>query len=148
MPLVRLSRDRKWAVCARAECGERFAERTTRPLSQDEMNVKLLNAKLLNGFHEIPQVRLTFVPGWVNDEKRRDPNPEWWRLPGGVWTMSRRFRERQAFRRPNRSPYRHRTYRKEAVVFPAVIVCPACNLAQIADEERLGLDWARTHRGA
>lgn len=27
LPLVRLSRDRRWAVCANVDCGERFAER-------------------------------------------------------------------------------------------------------------------------
>jgi hypothetical protein len=62
-------------------------------------------------------------------------------IPGGVWTMSQRVRaktekgEPPAFRRP--SP--RRALSKTAYSYPALVICPACHQAQVADEGVLGL---------
>jgi hypothetical protein len=92
---------------------------------------------------EVPQgedeAGLRFLPGWVN---RRDEDG--W-FAGGVWRMSPRVRDRiskgetTAFRRVNRSRYRDRRLSKLAIGFPALVICPACDLIQILDEEVLDL---------
>jgi hypothetical protein len=141
MPLVRLSRDRRWAVCARLDCGERFAMR-------NEMSA--LNAKAKPpppGFRH-PGAMLDFVPGWTHDDDHEA-------APGGVWTMSRRVRDRMAagkppvFRRPpfheegDHPSRRDRTrpfgLTTNAHAYPAIIICPACGLQQLADEDVLEL---------
>jgi hypothetical protein len=48
LPLARLSKDERWAVCAQVECGERFAKRTTSAVARQPSKAEL-----------------EFLPGWV-----------------------------------------------------------------------------------
>lgn len=116
-PLVRLSRDGQWAVCARVDCGTRFARRVEE------------SSPLKEGLwaRDLPFAMLRFLPGWVNKEAHH--LDDGWMVPGGVWRMSKRFR-----RRPPRQGWR-----KAGYGYPALVICPACHQAQVADEEVLGL---------
>jgi hypothetical protein len=126
LPLVRLSRDRRRAVCANVDCGEPFAERREKPT----------------------RTSLAFLPGWVR------PRGDGWSdagAPGGVWVMSKRVRQRVAAGEPpsyRRHPMpeeagnrRYRPGRLTTVptVYPAIVICPACDLRQEVNEEALGL---------
>jgi hypothetical protein len=126
---VRLSRDGQWAVCANVDCGERFAERREGPA----------------------RTTLAFLPGWVR------PRGEGWSdegVPGGVWVMSQRVRQRVSVGKPpnyrrhprpeetENLPRRARTpgrLRTIPTVYPAIVICPACGLRQEVDEGALGL---------
>lgn len=142
LPLVRLSRDRQWAVCANVDCGERFA----RPL----VHMAERRAVQIAGSDELLEVPLgedqsvlRFLPGWVNKEGRH--LEEGWLVPGGVWTMSEHVRARiskgepPAFRRVNSSRTRNRSLSKTAIGFPALVICPACGLPQVVTQEVLVL---------
>jgi hypothetical protein len=114
------------------DCGERFAERRERPA----------------------RTSLAFLPGWVR------PRGEGWSdegVPGGVWIMSKRVRDRVAAGRApvyRRDPSPAFAFGDEQegrsrkrptgggtipTVFPLIIVCPGCGLRQAADEQALGL---------
>jgi hypothetical protein len=144
VPVVRLSRDGQWAVCARVECGTRFAQRIDlTPKREAELERRYLRQK-------DPRPRtLAFLPGWVNKEAWNLGNGQlagWLSpasaglIPGGVWRMSERARDQiskgeRPFRR--RSP--RRSLSKTAYAYPALVICPACHQAQVADEGVLGL---------
>jgi hypothetical protein len=74
VPLVRLSRDRQWAVCARVECGERFARRIdTDPRREAELERRYFSPR-----KDPRPGMLAFLPGWVNKEA--------WTLEDGALT--------------------------------------------------------------
>lgn len=123
LPKARLSRDGRWAVCARVPCGQRFAKR-------------LEAGKIARRMGEAVHTGvLRFQPGWG--------------LRDGVWRMSQRARARlsrgysPAFRRSplpgvRRDPsYRSAHYAPPGQVLPtelpAEVICPACGLHQVAD---------------
>lgn len=148
-PLVRLSKDERWAVCARVSCGERFAKRIEIPdgLWSGEVD--------RNGKPSRTPRRATldFVSGWVRQ--------------GDTWSMSKRARIRlsqgrqPAFRRPpflvtsaygspgsarrewdflknkwttpDRNVDRPEHFSTNDHGLPAYVVCPACGLRQVAD---------------
>lgn len=137
LPLVRLSRDQRWAVCARTKCGERFAKRIEIPIEMQ------LRQNVPPGMRPREGV-LDFIAGWVRN--------------GDTWIMSKRARVRvsqggqPAFRRdplsesdedhvadePERRRQRDRTWRPEVHStndqgLPCYVVCPACGLRQLAD---------------
>jgi hypothetical protein len=61
-------------------------------------------------------------------------------IPGGVWRMSQRAQERiKRGERPFRRKSPRRSLSKTAPAYPALVICPACHQAQVADEEVLGL---------
>jgi hypothetical protein len=92
------------------ECGTRFARR----IEETSPRKEELQAR------DLQFAMLRFSPGWVN--KDADTGPE-------VWRMSKRFRRK--------APRNAR--RKTPAVYPALVVCPACHQAQVADEAVLGL---------
>jgi len=100
------------------------------------------SGELLEMLQGEDQAVLRFLPGWVNKEGHH--LTEGWLVPGGVWTMSQRVRDRiskgepPAFRRHHRHRW-HRRLSKTALGFPALVICPACGLFQIADEGVLAL---------
>jgi hypothetical protein len=149
LPLVRLSKNEQWAVCARVSCGERFAKRIEYP---EGMWPRQLDAS--GKWAAYPSIAvLDFISGWV---KR-----------GDTWSMSRRARIRlsqghqPAFRRPpflvtaaynspgfarkewddlknkwvtpDRDVDRPEHFSTNEQGLPAYVVCPACGLRQIAD---------------
>ena len=131
-PLVRLSRDGERAICAK--CPELFASRITR------------SAIVLPGRRAVVPPALTsdmatleFLPGWINQE---GPSPEV--LPGGVWRMSKRVRDRiaagkqPAFRRRpqggSSDGFSSWSPSARVIALPALVICPACGFRQIADE--------------
>lgn len=135
IPLVRLSRDRRWAVCANVDCGERIAARIDKSA--------LISEAIPEGLRP-PRATLDFLPGWTNSTGGW-PDEE---FPGGVWMMSGRVRQRvsagkpPAYRRPPRDPDeapwnpRDRSglgITKNAYVYPALVICPACHSQQLAD---------------
>jgi hypothetical protein len=133
-PLVRLSRDGERAICAR--CPELFAHRITR----SEIVLPGRRAIVPIGLDSEMGATLRFLPGWT---RRVEAGV----LPGGVWTRSKRVRDRIAAgkkpafrRRPEEasSDEFSRGY-KLATVYPAWVICPACHLEQIADEGVLHL---------
>jgi hypothetical protein len=84
------------------------------------------------------ETMLRFLPGWVNKETHR--LEDGWMAPGGVWTMSQRARERiEKGDRPFRRSSPRRSLGKTAYGYPALVICPACHQAQVADEGVLGL---------
>jgi hypothetical protein len=138
LPLVRLSKDRKWACCVSVGCGERFARRLWRPLPLRP-----------------PNFTLDFLAGWVED---RDAAPvPLWRMSGRAWKRLSQGRQ-PAFRRPSGGwadeaemadaaeagldmkrdrtdrPWRDTT---NAHSLPAVVVCPKCKRHQLADPQAL-----------
>jgi hypothetical protein len=139
---VRLSRDGQWAVCARVECGTRFARRFVRLAERQVVRVAGSDEPLDVPLGEDRAV-LRFLPGWVN-RNRPLPDEVLDRWPGGVWRMSNRVWARisngepPAFRRANRHRWQ-RELSKTAIGFPALVICPACDLIQILDEEVLAL---------
>lgn len=75
LPLVRLTKDEQWAVCADVSCGERFAMRTE--------NTGGVESESLDGAEQasdVPSADLDFLPGWYRH--------------GDTWTMSGRARTR------------------------------------------------------
>jgi hypothetical protein len=145
LPLVRLSMDERWAVCASVPCGERFAKRIEMPEGITHRHYE--KGSLAS---EPRRAVLDFVAGWV--------------LDGDTWRMSKRARQRlsegkpPAFRRPpmsdERDPRRNgidprsdlpkwdlrrdRSYNASGFStneykLPAFLVCPACGLRQVAD---------------
>jgi hypothetical protein len=138
LPLVRLSRDERWAVCARSECGERFAKRIEIPI---EMQLRQIVPPGLRPREAV----LDFIAGWVRN--------------GDTWSMSKRARVRlsqgrqPAFRRNpatksdedasseiglESSSGRDRTWRPEVFSendhgVPCYVICPACGTRQLAD---------------
>jgi hypothetical protein len=146
LPLVRLTKDGKWAVCARISCGERFAKRIEFPEGQWPRQMDASGKWA--GYPRIAV--LDFISGWVRS--------------GDTWRMSKRARKRlaegkpPAFRRPpfsdERDPRRNgidprsdppeRDLRRERSYnafgfstnehgLPAYVECSACGLRQVAD---------------
>lgn len=144
LPRVRLSKDAKFAVCARVECGWRFAH-----VSRDFDDYRL------GGRREQMKVEyLDFPVGWTCG-------------PDGVWKMSRRVWKRLQEGRPpssRRDPEPHtklvdvatgkvtvigRNRRRRpgknvseggiamAERLPVGVLCPRCGLLQIADAASL-----------
>jgi hypothetical protein len=161
LPLARLNSAGTRVICA--NCTELFAHRikvtsgytstmkdvahAQRTLSESlgatEEALKDFDG-LMNSLRTDRIAVLDFLPGWVHSDE-----PSW---PGGVWRMSKHARARRdrglspAFRRdptdglpPSK---RDRTWRpggmtKGAHGLPALIICPACKLRQIADPSAL-----------
>ena len=131
LPLVRLSKNELWAVCARMECGERFARRIDIPPGLWSKAVDAAGNRIRNP----RKATLDFVPGWVRS--------------GDTWHMSERARKRLSEGKPpayRREPYSYehedarRDRRWNAFGFtkndhglPILVECPACGLLQLAD---------------
>lgn len=142
LPLVRLSRDREWAVCCDVNCGVRFARRIRFPRRTD-----------IEEFERgLPQALLDFGSGWVQSNTV-DDLPLWW-MSQRAWKRLSQGRQ-PAFRRaPNfdvlgwkdgeviRGERRDREDRPQRFStnadLPAVVVCPACDCRQLADADVLG----------
>ena len=149
IPLVRLTKDKRWAVCAHVSCGERFAERIeiSEELSLREVDDAGRSVRVPR------KATLDFNAGWV--------------FRDGTWVMSKRARVRQsqghqpAFRRPpflvtrgyyftgfarrewdsdrkkwttpDRDVDRPEYFKENERGLPAFVECPACGLRQVAD---------------
>lgn len=73
IPLVRLSRDRRWAVCSNVDCGERFARRI-------DISAMAKYAVVPESVRP-PVAALDFLPGWTHDEVDETADGS---APGGV----------------------------------------------------------------
>jgi hypothetical protein len=116
LPLVRLSRDGRRAVCANVDCGEPFAERLE--LVREPMRAVLA---FLPGWHEFSGEML------MSTRARK-------RISQG---LSPAFRRTPGATRNRRSPGSNRVVFGEEA--PMTVVCPACGLRQEVNEQALGL---------
>lgn len=132
LPLVRLSRDGKWAVCFAEQCGFRFAQR-----------------------FEWGTAVLYFRAGWVMDKTAAELPV--WRMSRRVYKRLSQGHS-PAFRRPpdrdvagwldppwmgrdrESNPDRFST---DARDLPAIVICPACGRRQLADADALDCESAK-----
>jgi hypothetical protein len=141
-PLVRLSRDGERAICA--GCPELFAHRITR----SEIVLPGRRAIVPLGLDSEMGATLRFLPGWTCRVAAGV-------LPGGVWTRSKRVRDRIAAgkkpafrRRPEEasSDQFSRGY-KLATFYPHVLLIRGCTLGP-PSPPRIGVRLRNVARGS